>query len=373
MAITLLLHGKHGGPAVRYEPLGAWLVPWRFGAFEDEYRALRDGAALIDYSTQALLECRGADRVSFLHRLLTNDLRRLAPGGGARAALLTPSAKLLAELLVLADAEALWLLCDLPRAAVVAQALEHYRFSDQVTVTNHERRKAVLALEGPRTLELLTHLAGTAVSLAAPSDHATASLQGLPVWLVRHSLIGGSGVLCLVDAEQAEAAWDLLQRRGRLHDLQPVGWEALNTARIEAGVPWFGLEMDDATLLPETGLEALTVSQTKGCYVGQEIIARMQTYGSPSKKLMGLLVEGQAAADPGDRIVKDGNDAGWVTSGCYSPALRRSIAMGYVKRGAYEPGMSVEIVRAGGRVAATVAERPLVTFPASGAGTPADA
>ncbi|MBI2104808.1 MAG: aminomethyl transferase family protein [Candidatus Omnitrophica bacterium] len=373
MAITLLLHGRHGGPAVRYEPLGDWLVPWRFGAFEEEYRALRAGVALLDCSTQALVECRGADRVSFLHRLLTNDLKRLSPGGGARAALLTPSGKLLAELLVLADAEAVWLLCDLPRAAVVAQTLEHYLFSDQVTVTNHERRKAALALEGPRAAELLAALVGPAASLAAPGDHATVSFEGLPVWLIRHSLIGGSGVLCLVDADQAEAAWGLLQRRGRPQGVRPVGWEALNTARIEAGVPWFGLDMDETTLLPETGLQAVAVSETKGCYVGQEVIARMQTYGSASKKLMGLLVEGQAAAGSGDRIVRGASEVGWVTSGCHSPVLRRPIAMGYVKRGAYEPGTAVEIVRAGGRVAATVAERPLVTLPASSARTPAGA
>ncbi|MBI3330610.1 MAG: aminomethyl transferase family protein [Candidatus Omnitrophica bacterium] len=373
MPPTLLLHGKHGGPAVRYEPLGEWLVPWRFGAFEDEYRALRAGAALIDYSTQALLECRGADRTSFLQRLLTNDLMRLSPGSGCRAALLTPSAKLLAELLVLADAEALWLLCDLPRAAVVAQALEQYRFSDQVTVTNHERRQAVLALEGPRTIERLTALAGDVASLPATGDHRAASLQGLPVRLIRHTVAGGIGVLCAVDADQVESAWELLTRAGRPQRLAPVGWEALNTARIEAGIPWFGLDMDETTLLPETGLQALTVSETKGCYVGQEVIARMQTYGSASKQLMGLLVEGADVVERGDRIVRDGHEVGWVTSGCYSPALQRPIAMGYVKRGAYEAGTSVEIIRGERRVAATVAERPLVRLPASSAGTPAGA
>ena len=373
MPLTLLLHGKHGGSTVRYEPLGEWLVPWRIGAVEEEHRALREGVGLVDYSTQAMLECRGTDRAGFLHRLLTNDLRRLSPGRGCRAALLTPSAKLLAELLVLADAEALWLVCDLPRAAVVAEALERYRFSEEVLVTDHERRRAVLALEGPRTLELLTRLAGADISLPAPGDHVATAFQGLPVWLIRHAVAGGTGVLCVVDAGHAEAAWELLQQRGRAHDLRPVGWEAFNAARIEAGVPWFGLDMDETTLLPETGLEAVAVSDAKGCYIGQEIIARMQTYGSPSKKLMGLLVEGRGAAGSGDRIEREGLEAGWVTSGCWSPALRRPIAMGYVKRGAYEPGTSVEIVGAGGRVAATVAERPLVTRPASSGRTRAGA
>jgi glycine cleavage system aminomethyltransferase T len=140
MTITLLLHGKHAGPVVRYEPFGPWLVPWRFQSVEEEYGALRKGVGLIDYSTQALIECQGADRTDFLQRLLTNDLARLAPGAGCRAALLTPSAKLIAEFLVLADPGALWLLCDLPCADAAAHTLEQYHFSEAVTVIHHERR-----------------------------------------------------------------------------------------------------------------------------------------------------------------------------------------------------------------------------------------
>jgi aminomethyltransferase len=133
-----------------------------------------------------------------------------------------------------------------------------------------------------------------------------------------------------------------------------VGWEALNTARIEAGIPWFGIDMDMTNLLPETGLEDVLASGTKGCYLGQEIIARMRTYGSPNKKLMGLRVEGRDVPQAGDGIVRAGEMVGRVTSGCDSPALRRPIAMGYVKRGAYEPGTAVEIVRGDDRLAATV-------------------
>ena len=164
MPLTLLLHGKHAGPTTTYEPFGEWVVPWRFRAFDEEYRALRTGAGLIDYSTQAALTCQGANRVDFLQRLLTNDLTQLVPGTGCPAALLTPSAKLIADLLVVADPDALWLLCDLPRAKTVAESLDRYLFSEQVTVVNHERQKAVLAVQGPRTMDLLTQITGTAIA-----------------------------------------------------------------------------------------------------------------------------------------------------------------------------------------------------------------
>ena len=368
MPLTLLLHGRHGAPGVTYAPLGPWLVPWRLlpDGFDADYRALRRGVGLVDYSTQALLECRGADRADFLQRLLTNDIASLAPGTGCRAALLTPAAKVLADLLVLAEAETHWLLCDLPQAEVLAGTLERYRFAERVTLTFHERRLAVLALEGPRTLELVAAVSGSAPALGRTGDHAMAAVEGIPVRLIRRSLAGGIGVWGVLDAERLEELWAFLRRQERPWDLRPVGWEALNAARLEAGEPWFGVDLDDTTLLSETGLEMALASQTKGCYVGQEIVARMQTYGSASKRLMGLALEGNTAAEPGDRIVKDGADAGWVTSAARSSALGRPIAMGYVKRGTYEPGTAVEILRGPDRLRATVAARPIVSPASSG-------
>ena len=366
MVVPLLLHGKHAGPmaTVTYEPFGPWIVPWRFSSFEEECQTLRTGIGLIDYSSQALIECRGADRASFLHRLLTNDIAGLSPGAGCQAALLTPSAKLMAVVLVLADPDSLWLLCDLPRAGVVVQTLERYLFSEEVTLLNHERRKAVLALQGPRTVELCTQLVGTVASLPRPGDHVAVSLQGFPIRLIRHSLTGGAGALCVIDADHAETMWRLLTQRGQSVGLRLVGWEALNAARIEAGLPWFGIDMDDTNLLPETGCERVAASESKGCYLGQEIVARMQTYGSPNKKLMGLLIEGNHVPEAGDPITRDDEELGKITSACRSPTLKRPIAMGYLKRGAYEPGMVVEILRSTARLKATVAARPLVS-PAS--------
>ena len=360
MVIPLLLHGKHANPPVTYQPFGPWIVPWQFHSFEEDYRTLGAGVGLIDYSTQALIEIQGADRVSFLHSLLTHDIKRLAPGEGCQAALLTDTAKMIADLLVLADSDRHWLLCDLTRASIVVETLDRYVLSAQVTQINHERAWAVMALQGPRTIELATQLCHTVVSLPHAGHHGMYSLEGLSIRLVRHTLTGGVGLLCLVKAAQAECAWELLQRRGGSFGLRLVGWDALNTARIEAGIPWYGVDVSEANLLPETGLEAMVASETKGCYLGQEIVARMQTYGSANKKLVGLLLDGRQLAEPGDAITRDGQPVGTITSACDSPALQRPIAMGYLKRGSYEPGTAVEVIRGNTRIAATVATRPLV-------------
>ena len=360
MPYPLLLHAKHQGTEVIYQPFGSWVVPWRFQSLEQEYRALRDAVGLIDYSTQALIQVEGADRVAFLHNLLSNDIKRLAPGQGCQAALLTPNAKLIAELLVLADPTAVWLMCDAEHTATVAQTLKRYRFTEQVTLVNHERQDAVLALQGPRTHDLLTRFFGSPISLPNPGDHVVRSLQDLRVRLTHHALAGGVGVLCVVAAEHAQAIWEELLHRGQSLGLHLVGWEALNIARIEAGIPWFGIDMDESNLLPETGLETVLASDTKGCYVGQEIVARMRTYGSANKKLMGLLLDGGEIPQAGDAIIGNGEPVGHITSACRSIALNRPIAMGYLKRGSYEPGTRVEITHGSVRCAATVATLPLV-------------
>jgi aminomethyltransferase len=232
--------------------------------------------------------------------------------------------------------------------------LDTYRFSERVSLTFHERQLAVLALEGPQSLALAASLGIPAARLAGTGNHVSGQLGGIPARIIRCSLAGVTGIWCAVDSGRLEECWTMLLDRGGSSGLQAAGWEALNAARIEAGEPWFGIDMDESTLLPETGLERLAASDSKGCYVGQEIVARMETYGSASKRLMGLLIEGTQAPQAGDRVLKDGADAGWVTSAAYSPTLKRAIAMGYVKRGAYEPGTRVEVAREDAKLPATV-------------------
>lgn len=367
MPIPLLLHGRHAPPTaaasaghaeptVQYEPFGPWLVPWRFGSLEEEYAALRRKAALVDYSTQAVIEVQGAGRADLLHRLLTNDIKTLSPGRGCRAALLTASAKLVSDLLVLAEDRTHWLLCDLPQAAVVVDTLNRYVFSEPVRFLNHERRWAALALQGPRAAAILARLCGTPVDLPHAADHVRLTLAGLSVWIIRYAPAGDPGVVCLVDAGDAEPLWQLLASHAA-----PAGWDAFNAARIEAGLPWFGIDMDDSNLLPETGLERSAVSDTKGCYLGQEIVARLAAYGSVSRKLVGLVCEGTVVPQPGDAIRHAGEDVGRITSACRSPALGRPVALGYLKRGAYDEGTVVEITRGTTRLTARVTATPLAS------------
>ncbi len=295
----------------------------------------------------------GPDRSAFLHNLLSNDIktllrsssyaeaapkrearrRALTPDRSCEAALLTPSGKFLAHLLVLAESDAHWLLVDRSRIEIVLSTLNRYLIMEQVTLADVSNAYTVFSLHGPKT---------TAVVGAVG--------QATTVRLVNYPVVTKDDRLLIVPAEQA------VQTRDRLVEAAavPIGWDTLNVLRIEAGIPWYGIDMDESNLLPETGVEERLVSYTKGCYVGQEVVARLQTYGSVSQKLVGLVCEGTVVPERGDEILKDGQPVGHITSACFSPRLERPLALGYVKRPFYETGTQVTITHKERAISATL-------------------
>lgn len=360
MAHELLLNPLHRQAGATLGPWREWIVPLRFSDSEAEYRTVRQQAGLIDHSTMGLIEVRGSDRVAFLHNLLTNDIKALAPETGCQAALVSPTAKLLADLLVLADDECHWLFVDRRQVDTVLKTLGHYLVTEDVTFQDHSATRVVISVQGPTSLPVIQTANDESFTLVAPCQHVQMTVESVSVHLIAHSLTGEPGVLLVVLAEQAAWLWAWLLERGRPQGVVPVGWEALNVLRIEAGIPWYGIDMDETNLLPETGLEERAVSDTKGCYVGQEVIARLHTYGSVSRKLTGLVCEGLLVPKAADPIRKDDHVVGEIRSACFSPALQKPIAMGYVARPCYEAGTVMEIRHNNHPIAATVVKRPFV-------------
>lgn len=325
----------------------------------EAYRAVRERAGLIEGPIWGAVEVRGADRAGFLHNLLTQDIKSLAPGTAIEAALVTPAAKLLADLVVLAEPEAHWLIAPRGRIDMVVQTLDHYLITEDVTLADRRGSHAVLALQGPRSAEILKALSGLPA--------ATRAAQAGGVRQAAYSCTGEPGALLIVPVEQVSA----LRSRFGEGGAAVVGWDAVNVLRIEAGIPWYGIDMDESNLLPETGLERTHASDTKGCYVGQEVIARLKTYGSASRKLMGLVCAGREVPSANDPIEKNGEALGAITSACWSPALERPIALGYVKRPHYDAGAAVTIRHGGAAMPATLHVPPFVSPRARSAPSPA--
>ena len=329
---------------------------------EQAYRAVQERCGIIDWPAWGVIHVGGVDRAGFLHNLLSNDIAALQPGGGCEAALLTASGKLVASLIVLADSDALWLLVDRARLTTVVSTLERYRITEDVALTDVSADWTVLALQGPQSPALLKNVLRCTRALSKPLAHCLVihpptrdgTTQRDVVRCLAYPLTCHPGVLLTVPPRLAEGLRGLLRQHGAVS----VGSETLNVLRLEAGMPWYGLDMDEANLLPETGLEERLVSYTKGCYVGQEVIARLHTYGSVSQHLMGLVFDGTIVPERGDHILKDGQPGGDITSACFSPALKGPIALGYVKRPYYEAGIATIVMRERRAIPSTVIKLP---------------
>lgn len=322
-----------------------------------EYRAARDGVALFDRSVLGKVSVTGRDRLAFLQGMLTNDVKALAPGQGAPAAFLDAHGKVMALLVVYAAADRV--LIELPASLTekTLQTLDRYLISEKAYFESVDEALAILSLQGPAARGRLEALAGAAVDLP-PYGHVEVSLAGAPVRVINRSESPGPGFHCWVAAEHAAAVRAALEQAGAV----PAGPETLEVLRVEAGQPWYPNDVDDSVILPETRLEAL-VSYTKGCYIGQETVARVKYRGHVNRALSGLVLEGERVPAQGARVSAEGREVGRVTSAVRSVALGRPIALAYVRREHFEPGSAVTVIDAAGEQPARVVALPFVAAP----------
>jgi folate-binding protein YgfZ len=318
-----------------------------------EYAAVREHAGLVDRGEHGVLEVTGRDRATFLHAMLTNDIKALAPGTGCAAALLDVHGKVQALLLVWALDDRLLVVTPAGLAEKVVQDLDRYLFAEKAVFRNAIGEYALLMLAGPEAPALAERVAGTVPPERAWS-HVQGRVAGADVRLVRGGGETGEPEVWIVAAAGAAGpVRDALVAAGA----RPVGAAARESLRIEAGTPVQGREADDTVLLPELPSQAL-VSHTKGCYLGQEVVVRIRDRGHVNRHLRGLLIESDTVPAPGSPVLADGADVGRVTSGTWSYGLRRPIALAFVRRRWAEPGTAVT-VRAGKLdLAATVSPLP---------------
>ncbi len=335
-----------------------WQLPARFVDPLLEHRSVRAGAGLIDQSYRGILELSGKDRTRFLNGMVTNDLKSLKTGDGLYAAMLTPHAKLMADMRIYAIEDAYWL--DLHEELIpkVRQALERHQIADQVEIRDRCGEFAPLALQGPASAELLGWLGIEGAKALGEYQHCEAGIEAIPVRVVRASETGEEGFIVLVPSQAAITIWQRLLETWRGdHQPRPVGMEALNMLRVEAGIPWYGHDMDESNLLQEAGLERAT-SFSKGCYIGQETVARIAHRGHVNWHMVGLLIEGEEVPEVGMKLLHDQREVGRVTSTVRSPVLGRPIALGYVRRERKEPGTLLKLQTTKGAAAAEIVPLP---------------
>lgn len=344
----LLLLDAHAAAGARFGERRGRPVVADYGDPAAEHAALLAGAGLVDLATRGVLEARGPApvRAKFLQGMLSNDVAGRAPGEGCRAAMLSARGAVHALVRALVEGDAVLLETDVDRLAPLQRELEHYRVAAPVRFA--PRPVSVLALAGPGA-EAVLRRAGVAAPPAAPESHQAASLGGVALRVVRAGDLPGGGFVLHAPPEEARAAWEALVAAGA----RPAGADALDARRVETLRPWWGDDVTEESLLHETGLVAECVSFTKGCYVGQEIVARLEARGGHvNRALRGLRLAAPAAA--GAPVTVGGQGVGRVTTAAVSPRLG-PVALAYVHRNHFADGTAVEVEGAAATVVAAFA------------------
>ncbi|HSM01886.1 MAG TPA: glycine cleavage T C-terminal barrel domain-containing protein [Acidimicrobiia bacterium] len=313
-----------------------------YGDVTGEYLAARGGAGLAAGSHD-LTWVTGDDAVSFLDGQLSQDIAAMEPGSIARSLLLEPRGKLKALLWVLRGEDRVGLVSDRGQGAVVVEQLERFRFRVDATISLDGRPVAVLW--GPGSADVLR--AAGHVPPVGWRDEDQVLVAALPVGVPRYLTAGDAGL----DAAGAT----------------PIGTIAETAVRIEAGEPVMGIDVDESTIPQETGLVPEAVSFTKGCYLGQELVARIDSRGRVNRHLRGIVLRDTVLPPPGAEVVSGGDPVGTITSVGESMELRAPVALAMVRR-EVEPGSGVEIRWAGGSASAEVRNLPLAAF--GGSDTP---
>jgi tRNA-modifying protein YgfZ len=297
-----------------------------------QYKALTAHAGLVDLGHRTQIELSGADRSTFLHNLCTQEIRKLPAGAGCEAFLTTVQGKTLAHVFVFATPESLVLETVAGEAEKILKHLDHYLVCEQVTVTDRSDQWSELYLAGAQSECLLGEL--TAIQLGeARLAHAAANMGGRTVWLRRADLAGPIGFLISARTEDLEAARAALCEAGAV----ACGAEAFEAARIEWGFPLFGLDISDKNFPQEVARDSLAISFVKGCYLGQETVARIDALGHVNKTLAGLRFL-EATIPPSGLEIRAADQAvGQVTSAAFSPRWSAPLALGYVRRGSNMP------------------------------------
>jgi len=340
------LEALHTDAGARFVEIAGWRLPAHYGgdgptqaAVAAEYTAAREATGLVELSERGVLAATGPLRLKLLHGIFSNDIQGCAPGQGCLAALMNAKGRLQALVRALVTDDAVLLEATASRIDEIERQLVHYRVAAPVRFERHATR--LLAVVGPRSRQTLEAAELSVPELAAESHVVTAP----DLRVVRASdLPAAEGYVLHVAEGEVAQLWSRLRAAGAV----PVGRWALDALRIETGCAWYGEDVTEQNLLHETGLVKQYHSPTKGCYVGQEVIARLEARGSNvSKALRGLKLEGPVTA--GDPIAVGEKSVGQVTTAAVSPRFG-PIALGYVHRSHLTPGSEVSVAGVAGQV-----------------------
>ncbi|MER3447070.1 MAG: glycine cleavage system protein T [Candidatus Dadabacteria bacterium] len=361
------LYDIHSSQGAVFGNFSGWLMPKSYGAPLEEYACVRNRVGIADLSHRGKLRLSGKEHIKFLQGMVTNDVNRLKEGEGLYAALLTPKGRMISDMRLYRQGESLLLDLEPGLNEKVRNLLARYKLSYKANIEDVTESLCLISIHGPNSGSLIEKVLNREIPGLKEYEFLIKEIDGSQVMIVRANRTGEDGYDIFISTDGVKTVWESLVGNGREFGLRPVGLDAMEILRIEAAIPRYGIDMDDNTIPLEAGLEN-AISYEKGCYVGQEVIARIKWRGHVNWCLAGFEIEGEGLPARDDKIRHGEREIGYITSSTFSPILRKIIALGYIRREFIEPGTRV-IVNIGGEDRSTeVVKRPFYQKMVGGTG-----
>lgn len=353
------LHGQHQQLGATFEEMTGWEMPAHYGDWRAEYQAVRQAVGLADLSHRGKVRVTGDDRVKWLQSVISNDILPLQPGQGRYSSFLTHKGKMLAYFRVYVQQDAVMLEDAGEIGDQTFTALRKFLlYGTKAKMENCAESWGLLLVSGPQAAQTVKTAFGVDCGDLKPVNFVGAQIGGHQALVIRTEETGETDLEILLPADAVVSAWASLMEAGATFGIKPVGSQAREALRIEAGIPKAGPELNEEIVPPEAHLEGKAFSLNKGCYPGQEVVARMDTYGNVRRHLVGLLVTGSDVPPKGAKLFSGDREVGWVSSATTSPQQNSIIAFGFPLRDFSKAGTTLSIEIEGQKHDATVAELP---------------
>ncbi len=349
------LHDQHVASGAKMVPFAGFVMPIQYSGILDETLAVRRNVGVFDVSHMGEFEFRGADAEKFLNRMTTNNVAKLEVGQVQYSSMLYDDGGMVDDLLVYRFEDRYVMVVNASNIDKDYRWLEEHLDGD-VELKDISDRTTLLAIQGPRAIELVRGITDTPLDEMAYYHFREDEAGGVPAWISRTGYTGEDGFEIYACRDDSERLWEVVWEAGRPLGLKPVGLGARDLLRLEASYCLYGNDIDQTTNPIEAGLSWIVKTKKKGGFIGLEPVLKAR--GKPHRRLVGFVLNGKGIARHSADIFHDTGKVGQVTSGGYSPTLDKSIGLGYIDKPYDETGTVIEVDLRGRRIPAEVIQTP---------------
>ena len=349
------LHDRHVALGAKMVSFAGFMMPVQYSGIIDEHMAVRKSVGVFDVSHMGEFLFRGADVQKFLNYMTTNNVARLEPGGIQYSAMLYDDGGVVDDLLVYFFEDHYMTVVN---AACLEKDFEWFKkhLEGDVELEDISDQTTLLAIQGPRAVDLVRKITDTPVDDIEYYNHRLARMAGVDAIISRTGYTGEDGFEIYVDREHSSTLWDAVFEAGKEFNVKPVGLGARDSLRLEACYNLYGNDMDRTTNPIEAGLGWIVKSKKKGGFIGKEPV--LEAKAGTSRKLVGFILKQKGIARHDADVYHDGQKVGRVTSGGFSPVLNKAIGLAFVDRPHTDPGTELDIDQRGRSLQAEIVQTP---------------